>query len=73
MTPKEKAIELINKYYNQMNPEAPDCNISFNQCKQCALICVDEIINCDSFFKSLQYTREFTAYWYAVQDEINKL
>ena len=40
MTPKEKAKELVYKYYNAMNPYAPDCSISFNQVKQCALISI---------------------------------
>jgi len=41
---KEKARELVNLYYNTMNPDSPDCNISYNQAKQCALIAVDEIL-----------------------------
>lgn len=44
MTSKEKAKELVHKFYGSMNPNAPDCNISYNQAKECALIVVDEIM-----------------------------
>jgi len=46
---------------------------TFLLAKHCALVCVDEIINCDSYFKTLQDSKEFTKYWYEVQTEINKL
>lgn len=42
---KEKAKELVYKYYNAMNPYAPDCSISFNQAKQCALIAINNEIS----------------------------
>lgn len=42
MTPKEKAKELQSLYFMKMN-ENFDC-ISWNQSKQCALICVDQIL-----------------------------
>jgi len=38
MTPKEKAIELVDKYLDL------DFEIYFEDAKQCALIAVDEII-----------------------------
>jgi len=64
MTPKEKAKELVENFY---------CNIDFNECyqgsktsaKQCALICVDEILNF--------YDRVDLEYWQEVKQEINKL
>jgi hypothetical protein len=34
---------------------------------------VDEIINCDTYFKTLTDSKDFTEYWYDVQEEINKL
>jgi hypothetical protein len=73
MTPKEKAIELKNKYYaiHYMSEE---------MAKQCALITVDEILKynedwdleqniwCDTgFFGDCQM------YWIAVKQEIEKL
>ena len=66
MKPRLKAKELYRKYhliYTLNNYEA----------KQCALITIDEIINCDSFFKTLEDTKEFTKYWQEVQSEIKKL
>lgn len=44
MTAKEKAEELTNKFYNAMNPDYPDCNISIRQAKQCAKIAVEDVI-----------------------------
>ena len=62
MTPKEKAIELVDKYI-QTNG-----NSFF--AKQCALIAVDEIINNDGFTKFDDY---LTEYWQEVKQEIEKL
>jgi hypothetical protein len=63
-TPKEKARELVfEKFKYELLPQA----------KQYALIVVNEIINCDSFFKTLEDTKEFSKYWYDVQSEIEKL
>lgn len=42
MTPKEKAKQLIDKIWIY---SIPNSNGSWNNAKQCALICVDEIIN----------------------------
>ena len=71
MTPQEKAKELVYKYYHQINPNAPDCNISFNQCKQCALIAVAEILNHEASFHSV--LDGATDYWQEVKQEIEKL
>ncbi len=68
MTPQEKAEELVNKYL--MNTPV---GFHIDDSKECALIAVDEIINCDSFFKTLEDTKAFTKYWYEVQQEIEKL
>lgn len=93
MTPKEKAKELIEKYYqlgesiewttdNEIKEKAEKFNDELGAdvltywnklAKESALIAVNEIINCDSFFKTLEDTKEFTKYWYEVQQEINKL
>ena len=72
--PKNKAKELLNKMLSK-NPNRQDgiSMIDTIQAKQCALIAVDEIINCDSFFKTLEDTKAFTKYWYEVQYEIEKL
>jgi len=60
MTPKEKAEELVKRFEDGIT------------IKDCALIAVDEIINCDYFFKTLEDTKGFTDYWYRVQQEIEK-
>ena len=75
MTPKEKAEELFNKYcyairYNEKDSEYWT-NIIY--AKNCALIAVDEIINCDNYFNTLADAKEFINYWYEVQQEIEKL
>jgi len=50
MTPQEKAKELIRKYYS----------IGAIECKQCALIAVDEIIQS---FKDVMIPNPFNQYW----------
>lgn len=72
MTPKEKAKELFDKMYMVEDPMGnyPMC---FDTAKLCTLTAVDEIINCDYFFKTLEDTKSFTDYWYKVQQEIEKI
>jgi hypothetical protein len=75
-TEKEKATELVDKmYYARRYKDAEDYIPleAWEHAKQCALVAVDEIINCDSFFKTLEDTKAFTKYWYEVQYEIEKL
>jgi hypothetical protein len=71
MTPKEKAIELADKFY-QTTPNESLINQpiglkkeykAWEQSKQCALIAVDELIE-SSLSK---------AYWQEVKQEINQL
>jgi hypothetical protein len=58
MTPKEKADELIRKYYS----------IGAIEVKQCALVAVDEII------KALNSDiNPLVNYWYEVKQRIEKL
>jgi hypothetical protein len=78
MTPKEKAKELFNKYMflgNSVN------SIGFSI--QCALICVDEIINqFKGIYETLKVNGIITGkveesenykYWEEVKNELNKL
>ena len=60
MTPKEKAEELVDKYYEFHN-------INYECAKQCAIIAVDEIRN-DKFNEGI-----LSGYWYEVRREIEKL
>jgi hypothetical protein len=64
--PKEKAKELVDRFHS-IN------NLNNYEVKQCALIAVNEIINCDSFFKTLEDSKAFVNYWNEVQQEIQKL
>lgn len=66
--PKQNAVELVDKYYHSMNPNAPDCNISYNQAKQCALICVEEILEAVTTIADKKYD-----YWQSVKQEIINL
>ena len=66
MTPKEKAIELVNKYW--------DLNIGWSICCQCALIVVDEILNeYKSYNQSAIIYNDALIYWQEVKQEIENL
>ena len=67
MTPKEKAKELVNKFLlNAM---------TYEMAKQCAIICVDEIINhidkCG--YSGYEYDLPPEIFWNEVKQEIEKL
>ena len=64
MTPKQKAVELYNKYL-KLSTYMTDREI-----KQCALIAVDELIE-EAYFTDGYYDR--LEYWYNVKLEIEKL
>ena len=48
MTPKQKAIELVDKYQYVENKYKE--YLTYEQCKQCALIAVDEMIKTAEIF-----------------------
>jgi hypothetical protein len=62
MTPKEKAEELFDKYFEVTN--------NYYQAKECALIAIDEIMNV--IIGSYDYELE-KIYWQDVKNEIEKL
>jgi hypothetical protein len=62
MSPKEKAMELFDKYYNAIVEHWDAGTVS----KQCALIAVDEIISAIGF-------SVMDEYWQEVKEEIEKL
>ena len=81
MTPKEKAKELVELFYNinDASEQGVGTNpyISRGYAKQCALICVDEIISQDPT-KEVQdnwgsHTEDNAFYWQQVKQEINQL
>ena len=68
MTPKEKAKELIRQFYS----------VGAIECKQCALIAVDELITAhskmkDFLFDEIGYLITTPDYWTEVKQEIEKL
>lgn len=74
MTPKEKAKELRDKYFNVGDQE-------FDYSKEFSLIAVDEILNswypvnihCGYEFNHDNLTTSFYEYWEQVKNEIEKL
>ena len=74
MNPKDKAAELIDLMYNTNNcgiehfPNKKYCDcseINLYQARQCAIVCVNEIIKS----KPINYNLE---YWNEVLQELNK-
>jgi len=85
MTPKEKAKELVDKFYQRLPLKMDVITIrgglsweydSWNEAKQCALIAVDEILNYDIKAKSeAQFViqKRIEDYWNEVKQEIKNL
>ena len=76
MTPKEKALELFNKYATYVVMWVGGVEVERQNCKQCALIAVDQIIleQCKSSeLKDPRYQDERIRYWNEVKQEIEKL
>jgi hypothetical protein len=72
MTPKEKAEELFKKYATYVVMWAGDINTTHQNCKQCALIAVDEIRDAIIEINEYDY-QSLENYWYRVKQEIEKL
>jgi len=72
MTPKEKAIELYNKFYNtSSHPHYVESRQQF--AKQCALIAIDEML---TWFKAHSYSNknyDAFVFYNEVKQEIEKL
>jgi hypothetical protein len=71
MTPKEKAIELVEIYKKQVSMNIKDyslvCKVLDNDMsKQCALICINEMIR-------ICYDHNMASYYGEVKQEILKL
>jgi predicted DNA-binding protein YlxM (UPF0122 family) len=66
MTPKEKAEQLINKFFFDTTLN------ELEEAKDCALIAVDEIMKeCEKFFEAISENRKL--FWQEVKQEIEKL
>jgi hypothetical protein len=73
MKPREKAKELVRKYYNLFSVELEN-TICIYETKQCALIAVDEIISSNPHSNPLNTDVESTMeYWQQVKQEIQAL
>ena len=78
MTPKEKAVELIEKMLLSHPASYNGANIGYAEAKQCALIAVDELIENhnkmkDFLFSEIGYLITSPDYWQEVKQEIEKL
>ena len=62
MKPKEKAEDLVDKYFDEIDRSNPLEDILISA-KKCAIICCDEF---------LVYTN-YSAYWEEVKQELEKL
>ena len=77
MTPKEKAIELVESFMNIKRMKLSDYSIIYHPtAKQCALLTVDEIMfyNLMEYPQhSMIYTPHKNDYWQQVKQEIEQL
>ena len=65
MTPKEKAIELYNKFLNPSGDTYLYGMLEHESAKECALIAVEEILKTNPY--------KARNYWQEVKQEIEKL
>ena len=74
MTPKQKANELFEKYFNIIDNSHPLTDIDISA-KQCALIVVDELLNANGLHPNdtdYDYNKA-ELYWQEVKQEIENL
>ena len=71
MTPKEKAQELYNKFYNT-DSHGNSVKLRESLAKQCALIAVDEILESIHYTEYPMPTKDID-YWNQVKTEIELL
>ena len=78
MTAKEKAKDLVNRFFIEVDSYYVEDIVSQPKAKQCALVCVDEIelyreqIE-DEYNEDLYHAYGVEEYWQEVKQEINKL
>lgn len=72
MTPKEKAMELVNKFWHVEPLESQD-GMEIQMAIECALIAIDELINNSIEWLGCKYQDEEIKYWEEVKQEIEKL
>ena len=71
MTPKEKAKELIEKFYPRATSYSLDRKNQNENAKECALVAVDEILK--SIIWHHDFSNQTRNYWQEVKQEIKKL
>lgn len=75
MTPKEKAIELVDKYYHLFSVELEN-TIDCREAKHCAIIAVNEIMEELDLIREItgsSFVLEIIEYYLQVKKEIEKL
>ena len=74
MKSKEKAKELVDRFYDLQYDIVERVPDNIHQiAKQCALICVDEIMKTDWYIPNLSDAIDWKIYWQEVKQEIEKL
>jgi hypothetical protein len=73
MTPKEKALELVNKYYHHKKRPLFRFWKDISNSKDYAIIAVNEILNALLIGDIDIWDREQIEYWYEVKLEIENL
>ena len=73
MTPKEKAEELVDKFYPRATSYSLDRKNQKDNAKQSALIAVDEMLSNDGWSSSPKEWDIFKKYCKNVKQEIEKL
>ncbi len=73
MTPKEKAKELVEKYFDTCH-KSSDLELSWKVCKRCALIAVDECLKILNVWSAFNMPKSSEVIFYEeVRQEIEKL
>jgi hypothetical protein len=73
MIPKEKSIELVNRYYQLFSVDLEN-TIDTREAKECAIMCVYEILKANPHSNPFNTDIYSTmGYWHRVIQEIEKL
>jgi hypothetical protein len=80
--PREKAIELYEKFFYTIPSISDEGQLEHETSKQCSIIAIDEIIkvcpytskdNCDTVEQLRANDIEFVSYWLQVKEEIEAI
>ena len=69
ISPEEKAKELLNKFFNKDFENIWNTKIAKYEAKQCALLCVNEVL---SLYADNKYDSRYS-YYEAVQMELHRI